>query len=400
MDNIKKTVRDFIYASDGLLKLRPAWVAHDFLTPGRRLGLREADYDAGERGFYMERWFCSETHAVNQIDIPDEGMSYLEIPDERILVRDAVALCGEEIMGAAYARSHQSLGRLIKIYDFGTRLFMHFHQRAADLAGTGKSPKDEAYHFLDAPLGNHPETFFGVRRSLVERNKQYDYFLPFLQRWEGDETDILKYSTAFQNVPGEGFFLDSGILHAPGTALTLEIQEPSDVGAILQPMVNGHKIPKSMLLKDVRQADIDAHGEMAALMQVDWDASSDPDFFEKRHLYPKQVEETRQGEMFEEWIYYGTTKFSGKRLILPPGKSFRSVEPGVHNIFVWKGEADVDGVSLRAGAFGLTFCEDELLVICDRAQKGYTVKNTGHNDLVLYKIFGPDIQNGRTPDIG
>lgn len=242
--NTRDIVTDFIRSGDGILPLRPAWVAHDFLEAGFRLGLRAEEYDAGERGHIMERWLCSETHAINAIDVPTEGMSQLEIPGEDILVADAVLACPEEIMGSAYAETHTGLGRLVKIYDFGTRLFFHFHQKAEDLHTQGKTPKDEAYHFLDAPLGQHPESYFGVQRFLVDSGRHLEYFRRILTEWTADETEVLKYSMGFVNVPGEGFFLDSGVLHAPGTALTLEIQEPSDVGAILQPVVEGHAIDK------------------------------------------------------------------------------------------------------------------------------------------------------------
>ena len=119
MKDTKAVISDYIQNMQGILRLRPAWVAHDFLKPGKRLGLKEEDYDAGERGSIMERWFCSETHADNRIDIPDEGYSYLEIPGENITVRDALQLCRTEILGAEYAEKHGCLGRLIKIYDFG-----------------------------------------------------------------------------------------------------------------------------------------------------------------------------------------------------------------------------------------------------------------------------------------
>ncbi len=398
--SIADVVTTHLRASGGILRLRPAWVAHDFLEAGYRLGLREEEYDAGARGQIMERWMCSETHAVNRIDVATEGMSQLEIPGEEILVADAVAACPEQILGADYAASHCSLGRLVKIYDFGTRLFFHLHQRAKDLIGQNKSPKDEAYHFLDAPLGTHPESFFGVQRFLVERGEHLAYFRKILEDWDKDETEVLKYSMGFVNVPGEGFFLDSGILHAPGTALTLEIQEPSDVGAIFQPIVEGHHIDKGMLFKDVAPADVAARGVDAVLDQVDWEASSDPRFFEKRHLRPKPVEQTRQGDLFEEWIYYGTPKFSGKRLELQPGREFNSVEEGVHNILVWRGEGLVGKQPVKAGSFDLKHCDDELLVTHGAAVKGYTIKNTGKEPLVLFKFFGPDVNLSTMPSLG
>ena len=57
--DIREIVKKFIEESDGVLKLRPAWVAHDFLEGGHRLGLKEEEYQCGERGEIMERWFCS-----------------------------------------------------------------------------------------------------------------------------------------------------------------------------------------------------------------------------------------------------------------------------------------------------------------------------------------------------
>lgn len=400
MKTVKDKVLSFIRESDGIIQLRPAWVAHDFLKAGRRLGLKDKEYDVGERGTIMERWFCSVTHAENRINLSDEGYSYLDIPGEDILLPEALAACKEAILGVEYAKTHDSLDRLIKIYDFGTRLFLHIHQKQEDLVKLGRNSKDEAYYYLDAPLGPHPETFFGVHRYIVERNLQYDIFLPLLKDWNDDGSNLLKYSFAYLNVPGEGFFLDSGILHAPGTALTMEIQESSDVGAIFQPNVQGCPIDKRMLFKDVPPDEVEALGELAVLRQVDWEMSSDPDFYIKRHLYPKPCEDTRQGDICEDWIYYGTDKFSGKRLILKPNQAFVSREPGVHNIFVWRGEATVGGVPAKAGKFDLKMCEDELLVVYDRAVRGYEIRNTGPEDLVLFKYFGPDIQKGRTPSIG
>ena len=155
-----------------------------------------------------------------------------------------------------------------------------------------------------------------------------------------------------------------------------------------------------MLYKDVAQEAVENRGEEAALDLIDWEASSDPDFYEKRHIYPKPVEETRQGDISEDWIYYGTPKFSGKRLILKPGEEFFSRERGVHNIFVWKGQGTVGAQEVAAGQFDLHSCMDELLITCQRAKEGYIIKNTGKHDLVLYKYFGPDINIENLPKMG
>ncbi len=71
--------------------------------------------------------------------------------------------------------------------------------------------------------------------------------------WKDDL--ILQHSRAYLLVPGEGFHLPSGVLHAPGTALTIELQEDSDVFAMLQALVAGKIISKDLLFKDVRPED-------------------------------------------------------------------------------------------------------------------------------------------------
>jgi hypothetical protein len=112
------------------------------------------------------------------------------------------------------------------------------------------------------------------------------------------------------------------------------------------------------------------------------------------------VEETRQGELFEEWVFYGTTKFSGKRLVLPPGATFTSRERGAHNLLLWRGEGMIGALPMKAGSFDLHRCEDEALVVRQAAVDGYDIVNTGSDDLVLFKFFGPDINRDHTPPLG
>lgn len=370
---------------DGILRLEPAWVARDFLPPGKRLGLKGEEYEVGERGWISERWIGSTTKADNRISPPDEGLSYVVIPGERITLKEAVEVAGPAIMGQEYAKTHAGLGRLAKIYDFGARIPFHIHQRKADAAKLGHNPKEEAYYFPeDVDLGPHPETFFGVHPYIVREGKT-DLLLPFLKEWKDDL--ILQHSRAYLNVRGEGFHLPSGVLHAPGTALTIELQEDSDVFAMLQALNAGKVISKELLYKDVTPEDRAKLGERAVLDQVDWETSGDPFFYENRHTPPVPVEETKQAGGEEHWIYYNTTKFSGKRLVVKPGQRFQSVDKGVYNILVWRGKGRYGGHEIEALNFGM----DELLVSHDRATKPLLVENTGDKDLIIFKFFGPDI---------
>jgi len=394
MKEKKVLIEDLLGKEDGILRLEPTWVARDFLPPGRRLGLREEEYDVGERGYICERWLASVTHADNAVGPEDEGLSYLRTEDgNRITVKEAVLAQPELIMGSEYAASHSNLGRLVKIYDFGARIPYHLHQLAKDAKLVGRNPKDEAYYFLDdVELGPNPETFFGVHPYIAE-DKKYEILLPYLENWDSDL--ILRHSFAYLNVRGEGFFLPSGIPHAPGTALTLELQEDSDVFAMMQALNAGKIISKELLYKDVRREDRKRLRERVILGQIDWEKSGDHYFYENHHLEPRVVNDTQQQDGTEYWIYYNSEKFSGKKLVIPPGGTFAGVDRGVYNILVWRGQGDFGGKTVKAGEFG----EDELLVTHGRAVQPIKVRNTGSNDLVLFKFFGPDINNGATPVI-
>ena len=386
MTDARAIVEEALKKGAGVLNLKPAWVARDFLPPGKRLGLKEKEYDVGKRGCICERWLASVTNADNAVGPEDEGLSYLNTGSNgEITLKEAVEKAGDLIMGQEYAKTHRGLGRLCKIYDFAARIPYHLHQMEKDAKLVGRNSKDEAYYFLDdIELGPHPETFFGVHPYIADQ-KKYDLLLPYLVEWKDDF--ILRHARAYLNVTGEGFFLPSGVLHAPGTALTLELQEDSDVFAMLQALNAGKIISKDLLFKDVRKIDREQKGEKVILEQIDWETCGDPYFYENHHLENRLIEETKQPGGEEYWIYYNTTKFSGKKVIVNPGQSFVSKDKGVYNILVWRGKGKFAGKDIEAGNFEC----DELLVSYDRAVKPLTIKNESETDLLLFKFFGPDI---------
>jgi hypothetical protein len=123
------------------------------------------------------------------------------------------------------------------------------------------------------------------------------------------------------------------------------------------------------------------------LGQINWEVSGDPYFYENRHTSPQLVDGTRQKGGQEHWIFYNSTKFSGKKLVVEPGARFASIDRGVYNILVWQGQGRYDRQQVAAGDFAL----DELLVSHAKAIEPLTVENTGTEDLVIFKFFGPDI---------
>ncbi len=69
----------------------------------------------------------------------------------------------------------------------------------------------------------------------------------------GQRPDPAAFGRPICRSPTQGFHIPSGVLHAPGTALTIELQEDSDVFAMLQALNAGRIISKDLLWKDVRR---------------------------------------------------------------------------------------------------------------------------------------------------
>lgn len=377
---VKKTIDD----AGGILQLDAALVARDWIEGGRRMGLPDELYDAGERGMISERWLASTTHADNTVGPEDEGISSIRgEAGDRILLTDAMEAAGELVLGSEYAASHNGLGRLAKIYDFNSRIPFHIHPPKELADRVGRNSKDESCYFPPGvSLGPHPESFLGLHPGLTIP----DASAQLVHEWSTWDSDrVLGMSTAYLNVPEDGFFVPSGILHAPGTALTIELQEDSDTLAMLQGVNDGKPVRKDLLFKDVSADDRITKGEGALLEWIDWSENLDPYFYENHRIGPRVIQE---GDGFEEaWILYGSPKFSGKRLRLAPGARFTSPERGVFNILVWRGTVTVGGVELRGGHPG----EDEALVVHDRAVTPIEYVNVGQDEAILIKFFGPDI---------
>jgi len=388
METTKSELSKQIIQNDGILRLKPAWVARDFLPPGRRLGLPEEMYELGERGGICERWIGSTTPADNRIKVPNEGLSCIDLGDNReTTLKEAVESVPDLILGSEYARTHSGLGRLPKIFDYANRLPYHLHQMEKDARKVGCNSKEEAYYFPEeVPLGSEPETYFGVHPYIaVER--RYDLLLPAMQAWK-DES-ILQHSRAFRQLPGDGFHVPAGTLHAPGSALTIELQEDSDVFAMLQAKVGGQLISKELLYKDVTPEAREKQGESAILEMIDWEINSDPWFYENRHTPPILNDRNRQDGGEEYWIFYNTKKFSGKKLVVRPGDKYISVDQGVYTILVWRGNGTIGNVMIE----GLNFEKDELMICHQRAVRPVEITNTGDRNLIIYKFYGPDINS-------
>ena len=76
-------------------------------------------------------------------------------------------------------------------------------------------------------------------------------------------------------------------------------------------------------------------------------------------------------------------------MLVKPGGKFISKDEGVYNILVWRGKGIFDKLEIE----GENFDKDELLICHDKAVQEIEVINTGDRDLIIYKFFGPEINN-------
>lgn len=392
MNENELKLKNYIYKlledNHGILRLKPTWVARPNCVSALRLGLSEEENNKGIRGEVTERWIASTAKAANKIGPEDEGFSYLYTDDDNrdITLRDVLGAGRELIFGEAYSKRYSSFNIIVKIIDYADRIFYHYHQIEQDAALVSRKPKEESYYFPeDADPGIRPETFFGVHPYIYEQ-KKYDILLPYLLDWNSDL--ILRHSRAYIQARDDGFHLPAGIPHAPGTALTIEIQEESDVSAVLQALYRGGILSKERLFQDISLKDREKYGEKIAIKQIDWEKSGDPYFYENRHTPPLAIFDEKNSKNGQEyWIFYNTNKYSGKRLIVYPGRKFESIDNGAYSVIVWNGEGKINGQYIRGKIFNF----DELIVSYDTATRPLTIENLSDSNLELFKFFGPGV---------
>lgn len=379
MKRIAHIVDQELHRTGGVLPLRPTY-ARRFYKDGGRLGLRGNKPGATltrKEGLYRpERWIASTSLAVNPFPKKNEGLSVVDIPGRDFTLKDALAAHPEILLGAEYAKKHNNeFCVLTKILDGYEPIVMHLHASDDDLRKHPKwfkghrFGKTEAYYFLDAPKGIYPYTHFGLHPGVTAKD--------LLAAIEKGRDYVIDLSPVFHQRFGTGFFTPAGMPHSPGTALTLEIQQPSDVYTLLEngPVMGG--APFSPEQQHPGLPDLEA-----AMKLLDFKAATRKDVLERHYIEPELIRRTKAAE--EHWIYPPrlTDKFSGKRLRLQPGKTHECQERGPYAVFVWRGKGRVARFDFRAERGW-----DEFIVSDPLAISPHRYENTGSDPLELFKIF-------------
>jgi hypothetical protein len=393
MTAIKQQLHSALSAGKGVLRLAPTWVPRPFLTPGRRLRLDPRDlYVLGaQRGAIDERWLGSTVQADNGPGTPeDEGLSYVVGPDgETFTLIDAVREDGAALLGDAIMDEFGGWPVFAKLFDNDGPIQFHLHPRREHTELVGRQPKPEAYYFpvqYNAHLGRFPYTFFGLEGGTTREDMR-----ECLARWGQGDNGVLDLSRAYRLNPGDAYLIPAGMLHAPGSLLTYEVQWGSDVSAVFQSMIEGAPIGWEFVVKDVPQ---DKRDDLNFVLDlIDWELNLDP-APKRSHYQPRKPHDSGAGWR-EDWINYGTVEgrdlFSVRELTLEPGAEVTLSGGAPNAALVIQGIGQFGPHPAAAPTlirYG-DLTNDEFFV---SAGAEVAVKNTGLEPLVILRYFGPGAQ--------
>ncbi len=393
----RKLLKEEMKRTGGILRLAPCWVTRTTLPAGRRMKLDVRDlYPRGlKAGPVCERWFASTGMADNgETTGPDEGLSFIvcrtENGVEKIQLREAVELIGDEILGEKIMKERGKMTFFAKFYDFSVPINHHVHLMEEQAALVGVAQKPEAYYYpieLNAYEYKAGYTYFGLDPHLTKKELK-----AYLEKWDCEDNGILELSRAYKLKLGTGWDVPAGILHAPGSLVTYEPQYMSDCSIFMQNLNNDLAADDFMLWDKVPA---DKKGDWDYLIScLDWEANTDLDF--KEHHYHEPVPAGDVGAMeekgyYEEWIVYGSKEFCAKRLVVKPGASVTIRDEEAYGFIMMQGNGTIDGLPIETPAcirYEQLTC-DEYFVSEPAATRGVTIANPSDNaDIVMLKHFG------------
>ncbi len=382
----------------GILRLAPTWVPRSFCVPGRRIKLHPDDYYVlgGVRGGIDERWLSSTTPAKNgPLTGENEGLSAIVYSEggkeEQILLKDAIEELGGQIIGDRLWNEYKSWPMYSKFFDNMGPLPHHIHHNDEHAAKIGQLGKPEAYYFppqLNNHGGDFPYTFFGIAPGTTK-----EQIKECLMNFTKGDNKITMFSQAFPLIPGTGWDVPPGMLHAPGSLCTYEPQKASDVFAMYQSLVNEAIIPEELLWNGTPKEEI---GNYDQLMEViDWELNTNPNLLETRFMQPIPVEDesamAAKGYS-EKWVCYRSDAFSAKELTVFPGQTVTITDAAAYGLIMMQGHGKMGVWNIETPAmirYG-QLTNDEFFVTEKAAKAGVQITNHSSTDpIVMLKHFGP-----------
>jgi mannose-6-phosphate isomerase class I len=269
-----------------------------------------------------------------------------------LALRDAIRAAPSELLGQDLLAAHGPEFRvLVKILDPGEPIPFHLHATDAQVQRDPRRfpgqrfGKDEAYYFLDAPKGPQPYAHVGLHPGVTRAQ--------LFRAVERGLDHALELSPCFYQEFGKGFFVPAGVPHRPGTALTLEIQQPSDVYSLFH-----------------RKSDF----ELIELPLARRVAKLD-DF----RLTPTALNRSQKhgGEVDTIFPVKTCRKFLGRRIRVSRTLVYSESLPFV--LFVWRGRGRLNGRPIRGG--------EEFFVSHHTAAHGVELTNRGDEVLETFAFL-------------
>jgi hypothetical protein len=390
----KELMEKTLKQGEGIFRLNPTFIPRPFGKAGHRLRLHPDDYYAYgiERGSIKERWMTSTNVAQNgPLAGPEEGLSFVAVAygsDEKFSLKEAIQALGADLVGEELMDEYGGWPVFSKFYDLTTPLFHHLHLDMDAAERVGKLGKPECYYFphqYASHSGEMDATYFGYDPDTTpEQVKQR------LLNFNKGDTRITELSRAYRIELGTGWYSPAGVVHAPGSVLTFELNWNGDVNSVHENVVSGETFSRDFLVSECppdKKDDIDYIFSL-----LDWERNTDPHY--KKHYSRRPIIIAHNSDYEEKWVAYANDDyFSAKELTVFPGKTVTLKEPAVHGIILTQGR----------GKLGAFVCEtptmlrfgqqsaDEFYVSEAAAQKGVVIRNESPVEpLVLLKSFGPN----------
>jgi hypothetical protein len=211
-----------------------------------------------------------------------------------------------------------------------------------------------------------------------------------LRDYDKGDNRITELSRAYRIELGTGWYSPAGVIHAPGSVLTFELNWNGDVNSVHENVVSGEIFPRSFLNGECPEDKKDDIDYIFSLM--DWEKNTDPHY--KKHFSRRPIVINANSDYEEKWISYANDGyFSAKELTVFPGKTVTLKEPVVHGIILTQGHGKL-GPHICESPTMLRFGQqsaDEFYVSEEAAKKGITITNQSPVEpLVLLKSFGPN----------
>lgn len=398
--HVTKLIEGECERTGGVFRLAPTWVGRPgIIVPGRRIKLLQ-DYMSRDVAV-NERWLASVTYAdngaFNSVCPPDHGLSYLVIDSSRVQLKDALATCGDLLLGRG-----KTWDVLPKFFDNWHRIPNHLHPCDAHCS-PGLRGKPESYYFpeeLNMDRNAFPSTCFGVDPAFTD-----EQILATLRRYMSGDNRLTDLGNTINIIPGTGWFMPACTLHAPGSLVTYELQVASDVTCIPESRVNDMVMPQDLVDRDI-PVKIATDGLEAVaryvLSMVRCKASGNGKSF-RQEFFRAPVTARRENAGEQSWVIYRTGPaslpenpdlYTAKKTSVAGGMEMEISEKAAFGVIVLRGHGTVrvdgrEAVSVETASMYPdtdTLGGDELFVSAEAA-KSLRVGCQSVEDMAFYQHF-------------